>query len=191
MNINNLSLNNTPLTLRPSLRNKALLLCVCGAFVAGGIWIFPTHPFFGALALMGFGLGFAVAAVGFIPNSFYLRLSEEGFTMVSFFRKHFVPWECVESFRPIKLGLNTMVGWNYAAEYKLFGSYAPANLRLAGAEAALPDRYGMSAEQLCALMNEAKQQSARQVAVDKISALMLADPVSGVDIKALAEEGRA
>ena len=180
-----------PITMRPTLRSKLPLLLGCGIFVAFGVWLYDGQPFFGALMLLLFGIGFIVGLVAVIPKSSYLLLTTEGFTFVSFFRRHFVPWECVESFRPIKLGLNTMVGWNYAAEYKLFGSYAPANLRLAGAEAALPDRYGMSTEQLCALMNEAKQQRARHVAVDKIAALMLADPVSGVDIKVLAEEERA
>ena len=143
-----------PITLRPTVRSKLPLLLGCGALVAAGLWLYGSQPFFGALLLLIFGIGFIVGVVAILPNSAYLYVAAEGFTFVSFFRKHFVPWECVDSFRGVKLGLNNMVGWNYAAEYKMLGSYAPANLRLAGVEAVLPDRYGMSVEGLCGLMNE-------------------------------------
>lgn len=132
-----------PITLRPSLRKMALLFFGSGTFVIGGLWLFPTQPFFGAILLMVFGLGFAVGAVGLIPDSAYLTLTTNGFTFASFFRKHTVSWESVEIFHPIKLGVNRMVGWKYAADFKALGRLADANLRLAGAEAALPDSYGM------------------------------------------------
>ncbi len=148
-----------PITLRPTLRSKLPLLLGCGVFVAVGVWLYDGQPFFGALLLLIFGIGFIVGLVAILPNSAYLQLTTEGFTFVSFFRKHFVPWECVDSFRAVKLGVNNMVGWNYSAEYKRLGSYAPANLRLAGVEAALPDSYGMALEALCGLMNEVAAQA--------------------------------
>ena len=146
-----------PMTLRPSLRKMALLFFGSGVFVSGGLWLFPTQPFFGAILLMVFGLGFVVGAAGLIPNSTYLTLSADGFTFASFFRKHTVLWESVEIFHPIKLGVNRMVGWKYAAAYKGLGRYANPDLVIAGAEAALPDSYGMSVEGLCELMNEIKR----------------------------------
>ena len=145
-----------PMTLRPSLRKTALLFSGSGAFVICGLWLFPTQPFFGAILLMVFGLGFVVGAVGLIPNSTQLTLSADGFTFASFFRKHTVSWESVDAFRPIKLGLNTMVGWTYAADFKTLGRLADANILLAGAEGVLPDSYGMSVDALCGLMNEIK-----------------------------------
>jgi hypothetical protein len=148
-----------PITLRSSSLKMGILLFGSAMFVAAGIGLFPNQPFIGALLLLVSAVGFVVGAIGIIPNSFYLLLNAEGFTMVSFFRKHFVPWECVESFQPAKVGLNAMVGWNYAPEYRRLASYAPANLRLAGIEAALPDNYGMTVEALSGLMNSVKAQS--------------------------------
>lgn len=150
-----------PITLRPTVRSKLPLLLGCGAMVAAGVWLYDGQPFFGALLLLIFGIGFIVGLVAILPNSVYLQLTEEGFTFVSFFRKHFVPWERVDSFREVKLGVNNMVGWNYSAEYKRLGSHAHANLRLAGVEAALPDCYGMTVGGLCGLMNGVRLQNAK------------------------------
>src|SRR5258706_3167331 len=138
-----------PITLRPTVRSKLHLLLGCGVFVAAGLWLYDGQPFFGALLLLVFGIGFIVGVVAILPNSAYLQLTTEGFTFVSFFRKHFVPWECVDSFRTVKLGVNNMVGWNYSAEYKRLGSYAPANLRLAGGEAGIAARFGFTVGGLC------------------------------------------
>ena len=147
-----------PMTLHPSQKKMALLTIGTGVFVIGGIAIYPSLPFVGAIAILLFGLGFIVGLIGLLPNSAYLELTTKGFTFVSFFRRHFVAWESVASFLPIKLGLNSLAGYNYAPQYAGFRSLTNPNIALAGAEAALPDSYGMSVEALCKLMNEIKQQ---------------------------------
>jgi hypothetical protein len=64
-----------------------------------------------------------------------------------------VSWSDVDSFIPIKIQHNRMVGWNYSPGFSKSQRLRHMNTALAGVEAALPDTYGMSAEKLADLMN--------------------------------------
>lgn len=143
-----------PVTFQSSRKKMALLLLGSSIFVIGGVWLLPREPVTGMACIVFFGLGVAVAAVGFHPKSSYLTLTEQGLLFANLFRKHFVAWSSVEAFEPVTIHLNKMVGWNYTAEFRDSARLRRANSALAGVEAGLPDTYGMSAEQLASILNE-------------------------------------
>ncbi len=134
-----------------------VLLLGSALFVAGGIWLWPRKPVIGGLAVLVFGFAAIVLAVCLHPRSAFLTLTSEGFTFAALFRKNYVAWSTVQSFATVRIGLNRMVGWNYVPEFRESTSVRRANLAMTGIEAALPDTYGMTADELCALMNEVRE----------------------------------
>jgi len=135
-------------------RLKMILLVVgSGIFVWVGIWLRAHQPFVAYPSIIFFGLCGLVGLVGLLPNSSYLTLTDRGFEFASLYRKHFVSWSDVDSFIPIKIQHNRMVGWNYSPGFSKSQRLRRVNTALAGTEAALPDTYGMSAEELADLMN--------------------------------------
>jgi hypothetical protein len=147
-----------PVTFTTRPLKKILLLLGSSLFVAGGIWLLPYKPFIGGATIIFFGLGMIVGAIGLHSKSSFLTLTEEGFAFASLYRKHFVPWSSVQSFTPIRIGRNKIVGWNYSPEFRESTNLRQVNVAISGAEAALPETYGMSAEELCALMDEIRKQ---------------------------------
>jgi hypothetical protein len=146
-----------PLTLRPSPVRMGLLLFGAVSFVAGGIWLIPHSPLIAAANIFFFGLCAIVFAITLHPRSSFLTVASDGFTFASLFRKHFVPWSHVQSFAPIRIGLNKMVGWNYVPEFREHAKLRRTSVAVSGMEAGLPNTYGMTAESLSALLNEVRQ----------------------------------
>jgi len=64
---------------------------------------------FGAFALTGLVL--------ILPGATYLRLTPEGFTICSLYRKSFIRWTDVQDFRVVLIGRSKMVGFDYAPHY--------------------------------------------------------------------------
>ena len=54
----------------------------------------------------------------------------------------------------MRIQFNQMVGWTYSAAFSGSRRLRGINTALAGVEAALPDSYGVPAEQLATLMNQ-------------------------------------
>ncbi|MEZ5460298.1 STM3941 family protein [Dokdonella sp.] len=145
-------------TLRPqqstsSLLKKCLLLAVSILFVACGVWMLPEKALTGSFIIAFFGLCALVFVVQLLPGSTWLKLDARGFTYCSLFRKHRVRWQDVESFVPVRMGPNDLVGWTWAENYKGTRGGSELSRRLAGVDAALPDNYGKSAGGLAQLMN--------------------------------------
>jgi hypothetical protein len=143
-----------PVTYRTRPAKMALLALGSGVFVSIGLWLSPREPFLALACIIFFGLCGAVGVVGLLPNSSYLTLTEQGFLFVSLFRKRFVAWSNVESFVPVRIQRKKMVGWNYSSDYQASARLRRVSFAMTGVEAALPDTYGISAEQLAELMNE-------------------------------------
>lgn len=147
-----------PITLRSS-RKKYLVRLGAGAlFTAVGLGMASEEPFIGYLTAGFFGIGLLVCAVQLLPNSSYLRLGPEGFTVCSLFRSHTVPWSDVAEFWVIRVGGNDMVGWDFAPHYQAQAVGRAVATSLTGVGAALPDSYGMDPEELASLMNELREQ---------------------------------
>ncbi len=152
-----------PLTYRTQPAKKALLALGAAVFVLLGVWLLPREPRVALAGIIFFGLCALVGLVNLLPNSSYLTLTEKGFLFVSLFRKHFVEWSDVQSFVPVRIQRRSMVGWNYSPEFRGSKRLRSVNSAIAGVEAALPDTYGMPAEQLADLMNQLRDIHARSV----------------------------
>jgi hypothetical protein len=154
---------NLPVTYRTRPVKVVLLAFGSSVFVSIGLWLLPQQPFVALACIIFFGLCASVGLVGLLPNSSYLTLTEEGFLFASLFRKHFVSWSNVQSFAPVKIQLNCMVGWNYSPAFSESQCLRGINTAVAGVEAALPDTYGMPSEQLADLMNQLRDIHTRSV----------------------------
>ncbi len=143
-----------PVTYRTRPVKMVLLTFGCGIFILSGIWLLPQQPYLALADIVFFGFGALVGLVGLLPGSSYLTLTEEGFLFASLFRRHFVSWSNVQSFVPVKIRFNPMVGWSYSPTFSESQRLRGINSAIVGVEAALPDTYGMSAAQLANLMNQ-------------------------------------
>jgi len=140
-----------------------LLLAVSVAFVAAGIFMLPRRPLAASGGIVFFGLGIVVALLQLLPGSAYLELDERGFTTCTMFRKNFIAWADVGKFFPLSLDVRArkMVAFNYAPGLQPHPTTRKFLTAIAGAEGALPDTYGRSAEDLAELLNAIREERAR------------------------------
>jgi len=115
-----------------------------------------------------FGLCFLIGFVQLLPQAAYLEITDDGFTFCNLFRKKTVPWEEIQEFSHLRVGLNQMTAWNFVQ-----GAYPESKLRsvsksISGYDATFPDTYGMKAEALAEFMNAYLARSrARAASADK------------------------
>ncbi|MDQ8205777.1 STM3941 family protein [Pelagicoccus sp. SDUM812003] len=146
-------------TFYPSKTKHALLLLVSITFVAGGIWLAKNGDWMGHIAYVFFGLGVVVFTIQLLPNSSYLKLKEDGFEFSALFRRHYVKWNDIKHFGIMTqthrgMTTNKMVGWDYREEFEGSDLGRKISKKIGGIESALPDTYGMKAEELLSLMDE-------------------------------------
>lgn len=101
-----------------------------------------------------FGLGIFVFALQFIPRASYLRITNEGFTFCSLFRKSpLFLWNDVSGFRVASVppSRHPLIVFDWHA--KPDRSIGRINRHLVGATNGLPDTYGLRPEELADLMN--------------------------------------
>jgi hypothetical protein len=97
-------------------------------------------------------------ALMLLPNSVYLKIDPDGFTVCSYFRAHSYRWSDVDTFgvAPIFMGFRAeRVMFNYSPQYhgaKRRNWWAETS----GFQAAFPDNYGMRAAELAELLNQYK-----------------------------------
>ena len=144
------------LLLRPSKKGSLGLLLICSAFVALGVWMVSKGELIGWFASCFFGLGVIVAIVQLLPNASHLHLTESGLEVRTLYRSWSVSWKDVAFFATASIGHNRMVVFNYSDHYdraKMMRGFAR---KIAGYEGALPDTYGMKAEELADMLNSWK-----------------------------------
>lgn len=155
-------------TYRPRAAKWLGVLLICVGFV-GAVWFtigngLQRFERFIAYGLMSFfGLGAVVAMVPLLPGSSYLRLTAEGITVCSFWRKWSYRWSEIECFGVADIATGRrglkMVGLNFSQSF-VGRSPSPAlrsiNRRLGGFEGALPDNYGWDDQDLADHLNELK-----------------------------------
>ncbi len=144
-----------PVTLRTSRKKAILGLMGCVVFIA--IALSMDHSLFADIGIAFFGLGAIVFTMQLLPNSSYLRLTREGFTMCSLFRCHTIQWRHVSGFGVGRIYTKKVVGWDPAHDVSKPGKVTKA---LSGFASALPDTYGLGAEELAALMNRLRDEYA-------------------------------
>ena len=143
-----------PLTLHPSKRKMLVSLVTSLILVLCGLISLNKEPFVAWGGIVFFGTCAVAFAVCLHPGASYLQISAQGFTFSSLFRRAFVPWSAVTEFRPIRIGLNEMVGWDFAPSYQPQRRLRAVNSAITGAEGALPDTYGIPAARLADLLND-------------------------------------
>ena len=139
-----------PVTLRASrLKWFGVLGISAGFTIVGLLIVFGSHDVVGWLPLSFFGLCTLVSVVALLPGASTLTLTRENFVVVSLYRRWALPWLETDDFAVIHAG-RRMVGYNAASlGRKRLGR---ANLAVAGRSGALPDSYGLKAEELALLM---------------------------------------
>lgn len=112
----------------------------------------------GALVGIVFALCCLVFLVRLIPNSSFLRLDRDGFTLRTFFRDHFVPWADVDRFFVVNqksygITTNRYIGYNYSESTRRLKAVRAVNRLFTDAEA-LIEPVGMKAAEQAAILNE-------------------------------------
>lgn len=146
--------------LRSSRRRTLGLLALSLVFVVAGVLMVGADADYGWL-VTAFGLvGTSVFTVMVLrPNR--LELSEEGLTTVTLGRRWSVKWSECGEFRPSKVDYSvagpSMIVFDCSAPGVRDHPLAAAAEALSGANAALPETYGMPAEKLAALLNSYRE----------------------------------
>jgi hypothetical protein len=138
-----------PLKFYPSPVKWLLIGLVSAVFAASGVWMVSIEADRGWLVLIFFALCLAVSAIMLLPGAGGLVLDAEGFVATSLFRSHRFRWRDVNGFEPISVSRQRMVGFDDVTGGRTIGAI---NTALAGRNAALPDTYGFSADELAELM---------------------------------------
>lgn len=144
------------LVLRPSKKKFVGLLMISAGFVVTGLWLLQNgdiSPTLGWVCVAFFGLGTVVGVATLLPGAAYLRLEPEGFTMCSLYRSAFYRWSDVSEFVVGRVGMQSMVMFEYSSQRTDAATLRAVNAALFGHQAALPDTYGMTHEALVDLLN--------------------------------------
>lgn len=139
-----------PVTLRPRRLKGLALIAVCVAFAVVGAIVGADGKLVGWLVLAFFGLGAAVIAASLVSGSSYLRLDGDGFEVRALFRAGRFGWSEVANFRPFRTPGGSFVGFDFAPGFE--PRAAVISRDLAGVEGGLPDTYGLTPDQLAALL---------------------------------------
>jgi hypothetical protein len=142
--------------LQSSRRRTVGLLILSAVFAVAGVLMVGADADFGWL-VAAFGLVGTVVFVIMLLRPNRLELSEEGFTAVTLGRRWTVKWSECGEFRPSKVDFNigspAMVVFHCNAPSVRGHVLEAAAEALSGANAALPETYGMPAGELAALLN--------------------------------------
>lgn len=149
-----------PVVLRNSRRKMLLTLVASLAFVGAGFLMLADHPVSGYASIIFFGLCALVFCINLLPNSSYLRLTSEGFTVCSTFRSRSIEWRDVGPFGVTHIGTRKMVVWDSLRAVSKLGK---ANRLVCGYASALPDTYGLKAEELAELLNRLRDEHTSQI----------------------------
>ena len=144
------------LILRPSKIRMGLFLAICLAFTVGGGWMIYGDREGGWFVAIVFGLGSLVFAAQLLPDSSYLLLGPDGFTVRTLYRSQKYRWAQVERFGVTRIGGNKTVAFDFSREYRKYHVARQVAAGISGYEGTLPDTYGMKPERLAELLNEWK-----------------------------------
>lgn len=154
------------LKLKSSPLKWLLVLLVSIAFVLLAVALFKNgnnSPMIW-VSVIFFGLGIPLSIINILPNSNYLLLTPEGFTIRSSFRSRLFKWSDIKCFSVDQLtspnpfvlwfGIGKVVTFEFSDTYTKQKVARAIAEGLAGHESALEGAYGMKFQDLCNLMNE-------------------------------------
>ncbi len=151
-----------PVTLYTSRRKWLFVFAVCALFSAGGFAMIQDQATGGWYVLVVFGIGAAIAATIMFPGAGRLELDADGFACTSLFRRHRVSWRDASNFAAVKVppANITLVGFDDVAV--AHRPIAAINVKLVGRNSALPDTFGLAADDLVRLMAEWRERALAQ-----------------------------
>lgn len=149
------------LVLKPKEAKYVGLILFCLALGAAGVSMARSGKAAGWFVAGLFGVGGLVLTIQLLPGASYLALKPEGFVMCSFFRPWAFSWTDVDSFSVGSMGRNKVVTFRFSESYQKQTGARKLARAISGAEAALPDTYGMDAEELARLLNEWRNRAGR------------------------------
>jgi hypothetical protein len=149
------------LLLKPRKTRQVRLLITSLIFVLIGVCMLEKHNMLGWLPLSFFGLAVLVFAVNLLPNSSYLRLTNDGFEVRQLFRSNFYKWSDVQDFQAGAqhqhgIPIRTYVAFNFASTYPKAPKARALAKVMTGSEGQLADNFGMEAQNLAELMAQWK-----------------------------------
>jgi hypothetical protein len=148
-----------PVTLYPS-RKKWLLVFAGGAlFASGGVWMIRSGEWTGWFPLVIFALVVVIAAVAMLPGAGALTLDREGFEITNLFRRHRTSWQDALRFATARIPPATQRWVVYDDLGHSAKQLAKINVEIVGRNAALPDTYGLSSDDLGQLMTEWRERA--------------------------------
>ena len=147
----------TELTLRPNRRRYLLNMALAAGFVAAGDLMIRKGDPRGWAGILFFGFGVIVYVLLLLPGSAYLRLDPTGFTVCSLFRAHSTGWFEVDSFEVARMRGRKLVVFNFSNLHRGQEFVRKVAVAIGWHQGALPDTYGLSAEELAAIMNDWRQ----------------------------------
>jgi hypothetical protein len=100
-----------------------------------------------------FALCAAITVPQFIGVGSKLELDPKGFKCASLFKSFRREWADCSEFSPVRIGPNMMVGFSTGQDETAHPRGAAFARALTGTSGALPDTYGVSADELADLMN--------------------------------------
>jgi membrane associated rhomboid family serine protease len=156
-----------PLVLRPSRRRWVGLLACSIALTAVCGWAFVDEPNVAmAVGALLFGAGIVIAVLQLVPGSASLRIAPEGLLARGPIRSGSWSWNEIEHFSAYDVdqyGTTQQVGFELRAlTPDRQGVVRTIARGMTGVDAALPDTYGMRAEDLATLLEEAHERYATQ-----------------------------
>lgn len=146
------------LTLKAS-RTRLLMITLGNAvFAAVEVWLYFKDQSVTSLVIAGVCSILAlVTAALMLPGASELTCDKDGFTIKAMFRSQRYKWTDTTEFAVGKIGLNSMVVFNFTDEFKSRSTSEKAAgdflKNINGYEAALPANYGMNPKELSQLLN--------------------------------------
>lgn len=140
------------MTLKPSRLKWAVVLVICLAFVAIGLFVIPPEEdqTMRWLTVGFFGIGVFASLPGLFGLG-GLELDQEGFTIMQWGKNTRRTWRECSAFSVISMRGGPFVGFTSETDTGKAGAGLARSL--VGETGMLPDRYGMSAKALAELMN--------------------------------------
>jgi hypothetical protein len=146
------------IVLRPSRARWLAAFAACLVFAAIGVMMIRDGAVSGWLVAGGFGVAALACAVVLLPGSAYLKVRRDGFVFGTLFRRWYLPWTAVGPFSVAIVGRDEIVVFDIIDAARMPRMPGLPGMP-AGANAGLPDTYGLTAGELAAVLNTARDKS--------------------------------
>jgi hypothetical protein len=145
-----------PLILYPSRTKWILPFAGSAIFMVVGVWVLVTQDhsaaiWFSVLGSVGCSIVFATIL---LPGSSSLTLDADGFQMKQFYRVRKIRWQNVTNIHSGNIRPSRIKTVRYNDSQLSGGKLAKLETTTLGYNAMLPDTYGMTADDLAALMTQ-------------------------------------